>query len=88
MADDINVILEKIKNYNNICFVGSGAILHKDLITKNFEGKNIYFSSKNQQSAEGLWKIAIKKAKNREYVLADELVPTYLRKSQAERLKK
>ena len=88
MADDINIVLDKIKNYNNICFVGNGAILHKEKIEKTFEGKNISFSENNKQSAYGLWIAAIKKLKNQETLTADELVPLYLRKSQAERLKK
>ena len=88
MADDINIVLDKIKNYNNICFVGNGAILHKEKIEKTFEGKNISFSENNKQSAYGLWIAATKKLKNQETLTADELVPLYLRKSQAERLKK
>ena len=88
MADDINIVLDKIKNYNNICFVGNGAILHKSIIEKVFEGKNISFSENNKQSAYGLWIAAIKKLENQDTLTADELVPLYLRKSQAERLKK
>ena len=88
MADDINIVLDKIKNYNNICFVGNGAILHKEKIEKAFEGKNISFSENNKQSAYGLWIAAIKKLKNQDTLTADELVPLYLKKSQAERLKK
>lgn len=88
MADDINLILDKIKNYNNICFVGNGAILHQDLIKKVFGGKTIRFSESNKQTAEGLWKSSLKKIEEGITLNADELVPIYLRKSQAERLKK
>ena len=45
-------------------------------------------SEENEQTAEGLWIVAVKKAKNGEFFAADEIIPTYLRKSQAERLKK
>lgn len=87
-ADDINIVLEKVKKYNNICFVGNGAILHKNLIEENFKDKTIRFSDNNKQTAYGLWVSSLKQIKNGENLNADELVPIYLRKSQAERLKK
>lgn len=88
MADDINVCLEKISKYNNICFIGNGSLLHKEIIEEKFKNKNIEFSSKNSQSLHGLWKATINKTNTNDFLNADELAPLYLRKSQAERLKK
>jgi len=87
MADDINVILEKINKYDNIVFVGDGAILHKDLIEEKMNGKNIKFSENNKQDVASLGIVTYKKACKSEFLTADEVVPMYLRKSQAERMK-
>lgn len=87
IADDISIVLEKLKKYNNIMFVGDGAILHKELIEKQLDGKNIYFSEKNKQTATSLGIITWKKVQKGEFLTSDEIVPIYLRKSQAERMK-
>jgi tRNA threonylcarbamoyladenosine biosynthesis protein TsaB len=86
IADDINVVIDKLKKYDKITFVGDGAILHKDLLNSNFS--NIKFAEKNEQSAGAVGKIGYKKYLEKNTVTADEIVPIYLRKSQAERLKK
>ena len=49
--------------------------------------KNIKFSENNKQNAESLGIIAYKKINENEFVDADSVVPVYLRKSQAERMK-
>ena len=42
LADDINNVLKLLNNYENILFVGDGAIAHKDLLNiKNFEYDNV-----------------------------------------------
>lgn len=86
LADDINTVIEKIKEFSNIYFVGNGSLLHKELLEKNFE--NAKFSENNTQSAENVGKIAYKKSIEDNLCTADTVVPIYLRKSQAERLKK
>lgn len=81
LADDINNILPIIKKYKNIKFVGDGAIIHKDLLEiSGFQYENI-IHSKNISIC------ALYKFENNNIKTADTLLPMYLRKSQAERLK-
>lgn len=87
LANDIEEVLDVLKKYDDIYFVGDGAILHEEQIKKKFDSKKIYFSSNNKQNAESLGIIAYKKIERNEFVDADLVVPVYLRKSQAERMK-
>jgi len=81
LADDINNVLEVLNKYENIIFVGDGAVFHKDLLNiKNFSYDN-FIHSKN------IAKCAYKKIKNNNTKTADTIMPLYLRKSQAERMK-
>ena len=75
-----------MKKYKNITCVGNGAILHKDLLIQNLE--NVNFSQKNEQSAANCGKIGYKKYLENNLCNSDTIIPIYLRKSQAERLKK
>ena len=86
MADDINLVLEKANKYKNAIFVGDGSLLHKELLEKEIE--NIIFVENNNQSAENVGKIGYKKHLENDLKNADTIVPIYLRKSQAERMKK
>lgn len=86
LADDINEIIEVLKKYETLYFVGNGAELHKELLTNSL--KNVEFSKKNNQSAENVGKIGYKKYLENDLCTADTIMPVYLRKSQAERLKK
>ena len=88
--ENIEDLLLEINNINpnyTITFVGDGAVLHEDMIREKMVGKKIVFSSNNKQNAESLGIIAYKKIKNGEFTDPDSVVPVYLRKSQAERLK-
>ena len=87
MADDIENVLLVLNKYDDIVFVGDGAGLHEDMIREKMVDKKIVFSSNNKQNAESLGIIAYKKIKNGEFTDPDSVVPVYLRKSQAERLK-
>ena len=87
IADDINTVLEHLKKYDNIIFVGDGAVIHHDLIEDVLKNKRICFSRNNKQCVDSLGKIVYKKAENGDFISADNIVPVYLRKSQAERLK-
>lgn len=87
LADDIDNVLKVLKKYDDILFVGDGAVLHRERINEKLEEKSIYFSEKNKQNAESLGIIAYKKINKNEFVDADSVVPVYLRKSQAERMK-
>lgn len=86
IADDINNIIEILKKYKNIVCVGNGAILHKELLTDIL--KKVDFCSQNDQSAQNCGKIGYKKMIENDLYTSDTIVPIYLRKSQAERLKK
>ena len=86
LADDINEIIKVLEKYENLTFVGNGAILHKELLTNSL--KNIKFVENNTQSAESVGKIGYKKYLENNLCSADSIMPVYLRKSQAERLKK
>lgn len=86
IADDINVVLEVLKKYNNVVCVGDGAILHQELLKENLS--DVKFVSKNLQTAQNVGKTGYKKFIENNLMTADEIIPIYLRKSQAERLKK
>lgn len=85
LADDILNIIEAVKKYDDIVCVGDGAVLHKDLIIQNIPNAN--FSEVNEQYASYAGKIAYKKYLADDLKNADDIMPIYLRKSQAERMK-
>lgn len=81
LADDINHIIETLKKYENIIYVGDGSIVHKDLLAiSDFTYENIIH-------AKNIAKCAYNKFKNNNVKTADSITPLYLRKSQAERMK-
>ena len=86
LADDIEEAISLLKKYEDVTFVGNGAINFKELLEKNI--KNAKFVDNNKQSAEMLGYLTYKKYKENDLKDADTLLPIYLRKSQAERLKK
>ena len=86
LADDINEIIKLLKKYKKIVLVGNGAVLHKDLLISNLS--EISFSNNNNQSAVSLGKLGFKKYQENNLCDANSFLPIYLRKSQAERLKK
>lgn len=81
IADDINKVMESINKYQDIVFVGDGAIVHKDLLSINDFGYDNVIHAKN------IAKCAYNKFKNNDIKTADSIMPLYLRKSQAERMK-
>ena len=85
LADDINIVIEHLKKYQNITFVGDGSIIHKSLLKDNL--CNVQFSEKNKLSSVNIGKCAYKKYLEGCKENADTLLPLYLRKSQAERMK-
>lgn len=81
LADDINNVIKDLQKYENVIFVGDGAITHKDLLEiKVFQYDNVIH-------AKSIAKCAYNKFKNNNTKTADSLAPLYLRKSQAERMK-
>ena len=79
MADDINEILKRSPN-REICFVGDGAVLHQELLKGTF-------SEENNIHAQNIGVCGFNKYKKGKTETADSIVPMYLRKSQAERMK-
>ena len=81
IADDINTVIDALKKYKNIAYVGDGAQVHKDLLNiKDFEYENVIH-------AKNIAKCGYNKYKKNIIENADTIVPLYLRKSQAERMK-
>ncbi len=84
-ADSIEHIIDILKTKNTkLTFVGNAAILHKEILKENFP--NAIFSQDNNLSAYCIGKAAINKIEKKEICGPDELLPHYLRKSQAERM--
>lgn len=87
IAEDIDEVLKKAGKYSKIIFVGDGAIIHKEKIEENLKDRNIILAKENNQSAINTGKIGYKKFLEKNLKNADTILPIYLRKSQAERLK-
>ena len=82
IADDISIVINALNKYEDIQFVGDGAVFHKELLNiKNFEYENVIYS-------KNIAKCAYRKYKEGKICTADSILPLYLRKSQAERMKK
>lgn len=79
---NIHELIDSLKKYDNICFVGAGSISHQNILVKSLN--NITFSTHNEISSYSLG-IAGLNAYNSGR--KDDLLPVYLRKSQAERAK-
>lgn len=80
IADDINVVLENINKYEDITFVGDASTIYKDKLNGNFYNDNL-------QNSISIGLCAFNKFKNGFSENADLVLPMYLRKSQAERMK-
>lgn len=78
IADDINIVLEKVQKYENVIFVGNGAVLHKQLINEKI--KNAKFSENNEQNSYFVGLVGLEKFNNNELKDADSVLPIYLRK--------
>ena len=88
LADDINEVLKQIKKYanENTIFIGNGSVLHKSLIQDSFEFP-LKFSNINEQSSISTALAGFEMYKLGNFDTADTILPFYLRKSQAERMK-
>lgn len=83
---NINELLEKLKLLNiNITFVGSGTIVHKDIIKEQLKGNAKFIEDENLNKLNAR-NIAIAAFVNNESAGdSNSIIPTYLRKSNAER---
>lgn len=88
LATNINEVLENIKQFvkENTIFIGDGSVLHKNLI-EDFFNCNLKFSNNNEQSSISTALAGLEIFNNGEFDTADTILPFYLRKSQAERMK-
>ena len=77
LADDINIIIEKLRKYDNLTLVGDGALLHQNLICDNLE--NVSFSYISDQYARNVGFLAYKKYLKNDLKNADTILPIYLR---------
>lgn len=85
-AEHIDEALNYLSNLDNkITFVGNGAIVNKEKIIEKLSSKAIFHEQNDLLSSKVLV-AARKKIEKKEYCNADELLPIYLRKSQAERM--
>jgi len=81
IADDINVLINSLKTYKNILYVGDGALCHKQLLgISSFPYENVIH-------AKNIAKCGYYKYINNIISTPDSIIPFYLRKSQAERMK-
>ncbi|MDR0979129.1 MAG: tRNA (adenosine(37)-N6)-threonylcarbamoyltransferase complex dimerization subunit type 1 TsaB [Lachnospiraceae bacterium] len=85
LADDIETVLPIATKYENITFVGDGAKAHKDLLQSTF--KNCTFNENNVQHSFNIGICAFDLFNKGFVENADTVLPMYLKKSQAERLK-
>ena len=83
---NINELLEKIKNVNEkITFIGSGAIVHNEKISQQLKN-NVRFIENEDLNKLNARNIALSAFYNKEKSGdSNSIIPTYLRKSNAER---
>lgn len=87
IADDINTCINIINKFNsNFMFVGDGSIVHKNLLATNFKS-NSNFSTSNTLNAFAFSRCGLDKFNSGFVENSDNVLPMYLRKSQAERMK-
>lgn len=79
---NIYELIEVLKSYNNICFVGDASIVYRDLLISNLN--NCTFCNHNQISS---YSLGISGLNAYNSGRKDDILPLYLRKSQAERAK-
>jgi tRNA A37 threonylcarbamoyladenosine modification protein TsaB len=81
-VDHIDNVLLKLSKYNeNIVFVGDGSVNYKDIIARAV--KNCSFSNSNELSSYNLGLAGYNALLNN---VNSDILPLYLRKSQAERM--
>ena len=78
----INDLIDLLKGYDNICFVGDGAVAHQSLLKSALN--NVTFADNNHICSYSLGLAGLNAFNTSR---KDDLFPLYLRKSQAERAK-
>ncbi len=88
ITESVDSLIDILKSKSSkIMFVGDGAVSFKDKFMESFD-ESAYFAPLhlNNQLASSVAKAALDKAILNEFETCDSLNPTYLRKSQAERM--
>lgn len=88
LAININELIDllKQKKHKEIMFIGTGSVLHENLLKNELSDCNLKFSGNNILSATNIGKSGFNKFKNGEKESADTILPLYINKSQAERM--
>ena len=81
---NINELIEKLKSYNNITFVGDGYLAHKNEIVYNSNIDDFTDDEYHDADSLSIGKCAFDKYKCGLAGDSNSLIPLYLRKSQAE----
>ncbi len=80
---------ESSYNFNNVFFVGDGAIAYKEIVTSSFDETDykidFALDEENMQNGISLALAGLDKYKDGNYGVSSTISPIYLRKSQAER---
>ncbi len=85
ISEDINTVIKILKQYSNkITFVGDGAVVHKELLQKEFKNCNFASDVENFQTSISIGLSAFDKYNELSYEPKYSLSPIYLKKSQAE----
>lgn len=82
LSTEINSILNQLHDYNNITFIGDGAMLHNELIASILP--ECSFSTENIETSINTGICAFNKFNDVSYVPEYSVSPVYLKKSQAE----
>lgn len=83
---EIDILIEKLKEYDKIWLCGDGSIKFKDRFVENLNGKLKFANvACNMPRASVVGEAAFKRIEENKIQNYLELVPDYLRKSQAER---
>ena len=86
-ADKLEYFLADLPE-GDVCFVGDGAVNYKDFIIEQMGDRAFFLNEADMfQSARGVLKIAVKKAEQKEFISAYDIMPYYHKKSQAEQIK-
>lgn len=81
-CQNISELITELKKYDNICFVGDGSITHKNILCSSLNNSTFSVNNKISSYSLGIAGLSAYNSGRK-----DNLLPVYLRKSQAERAK-
>jgi len=86
VADHINDVIPLLQTYESITFVGDACPIHEELLKEKLSS-TLYFPGILELNASSLGICGYNHFKNGDIDNSDSILPLYLRKSQAERMK-